>query len=180
VQDTVNVVKECTKEIRTISYLLHPPTLDELGLGPALSWYAEGFAKRSGIQLDVEMQKNFKRLQPEFETTLFRIVQEALTNIHRHAGAKKARIALVREGDSVRLTITDDGRGIPPPVLSDVRLGQSGVGVAGMRERVRELGGEFDIQSDQQGTRLQVLLFLRNDERPPAQQDLGSDVHSQM
>lgn len=145
-------------ELRTISYLLHPPLLDELGLGSALRWYVDGFGKRSGIALKLELRGE-GRLAPELETTLFRVVQECLINIHRHSGSATASIRLSQENDRIVLEVQDQGRGMTPEELADVSSGASlGVGVRGMRERIQDFGGEMEILSAGHGTTLRAVI----------------------
>jgi signal transduction histidine kinase len=153
------MVERVITELRTISYLLHPPMLDDLGLEDVLPWYAEGFASRSGISVSVDVQSNFGRLPHELELTLFRIVQEGLANIHRHSGSPTAEITLIRDAHQVTLQIADHGRGIP---RGGVEGGNGrvlmGVGIAGMRERVRQMRGSLEIESDAKGTLIRATL----------------------
>ncbi len=151
-------VRQCTDELRTLSYLLHPPLLSELGLASALRDFAQGFATRSGIETTVNIDPNLGRFEPQLELAIFRVVQEALSNVHRHAHSRTAGIALMRHPDFLQLEITDAGRGIPSEVLAKEGSKLVGVGIAGMRERVRLLGGTLDIQSGSDGTRIQVVL----------------------
>ncbi len=155
------------KEIRTTSYLLHPPLLDECGLASAIRWYIDGLAKRSGLFITAEIPENLERLPVELETAMFRIVQECLTNIHRHSGSKTARILVGRhEVESVLLRIEDDGRGIPPEILHHpTGAAQVGVGLAGMRERVRHLNGEMKINSSPRGTAISIEFPVMADRR---------------
>src|SRR5579859_3676574 len=141
-----------------MSHLLHPPLLDEAGLKSALRWYVEGFAERSGIQVDLELDPNLPRLPQEMETTIFRIVQESLTNIHRHSGSKKACLKIDRDSQDIRVEIRDEGRGIAqfnPAKNMPTRLG---VGIQGMQERVRQLQGKFEIKSGESGTTVKMIL----------------------
>ena len=158
VTEVLKQVDTCTKEVRTISHLLHPPLLDEIGLSSALEWYVSEFSKRGGIEAALEMPPELGRLKFETETAVFRIVQEALTNIHRHSGARKAVISIQSDAKALRMDISDDGRGISPDMLARIAAGQSGVGVTGMSERVRLLGGKFHIESREGGTTLHVEL----------------------
>jgi signal transduction histidine kinase len=160
--DSLDMAKVCTSEIRTMSYLLHPPLLDEMGLGSAIAWYAEGFAQRSGIRVDVEIPETLQRLPSEIETTLFRVVQQSLANIHRHSGSAMAMIRISIDEDSVGVEIRDEGRGISSEILAGFRSGTRllGVGLAGMRERIRDMGGNFEIDSSEKGTSIQVALLL--------------------
>lgn len=154
VEDGQNLVQMLSKEIRTTSYLLHPPLLDESGLSGAIRWYMEGLTERSGLEIEFTIPENFGRLPTEMEVALFRIVQECLTNIHRHSGSKTATVLFSRRPDSVCLEILDEGRGM----LAGVRAQRAGVGITGMRERVRHLGGVMDIQSSRAGTKISVVL----------------------
>lgn len=158
--DGTELVERATAELRTISYLLHPPILDDLGLEGVLPWYAEGFSNRSGVKVNVELQSGLGRLPHELELTLFRIVQEGLTNIHRHSGSATAEIIVSRDAVRVTLRIVDHGKGMPAAALERV-VGTGaviGVGIAGMRERVRQLGGELEIESNTTGTSLTATL----------------------
>ena len=129
ISDSMDMAKLCTSEIRTMSYLLHPPLLDEMGLLTAISWYAEGFAERSGIRVDLEIPETFARLPSEIETALFRVVQQSLANIHRHSGSMVALIRINVDADAVRVEIRDEGRGISPEVLAGFHSGTRLLGV---------------------------------------------------
>jgi PAS domain S-box-containing protein len=152
--ESVEIVDKCVTETRTISHLLHPPLLDESGFGSAARWYAEGFSRRSGIELNLELPKELMRLHPDVEIALFRAVQECLTNIHKHANGSSVDIRMTQDAKRVRLEISDNGQGMTRERLH--RLLQSaaeiGVGIAGMRERFRELGGSLEIRSNRKGT----------------------------
>ena len=156
--ESIGLAEQSMAEIRTVSYLLHPPFLDEAGLVLALRWYVGGFAKRSGITVDLDLPEHFERLPLDTETVLFRIVQEALTNIHRHAGSTSARIRLTRDAESLVLEIADQGRGIPSASLDQVAGGAGGVGIASMGERIEQVGGRLEIISSDQGTTVRVTL----------------------
>jgi len=162
VSDSIDMAKLCTSEIRTISYLLHPPLLDEAGLRSAISWYVEGFSKRSGIRVDLQIPEDFQRLPSETETALFRVVQQSLANIHRHSGSSVAIIRIEIDDHAVSVEIRDEGHGFPPEVLTGFHSGTRlpGVGMAGMRERIREMGGRFDVRSSENGASIQVSLQL--------------------
>jgi len=156
------VLQEMSREIRTLSYLLHPPLLDELGLVSAVKEYAEGFSERSGIKLDLNLQAGFGRLPQEAETALFRIVQESLSNIQRHSGSKTAKIHLRADSACVNLEVSDRGRGMDKNAVergngSGARLG---VGILGMRERLAQLGGKLEIESNSQGTTVRATIPL--------------------
>jgi PAS domain S-box-containing protein len=150
------LVKRCMDEIRTVSYLLHPPLLDDVGLELALQTYVEGFSTRSGIQVNLQMSDGLAGLPREAEVAIFRIVQEGLANIHRHAQSSTANITLGFDGGDLKLEIADQGRGIPPSVL--LSANGAGVGLPGMRERVRQLGGRCEIDSGNGGTTIRIVL----------------------
>ena len=159
VEDSEALVKEMTTGIRTISYLLHPPLLDEAGLSAALQWYVEGLTARSEIRVDLEVPDTFDRLPRDLETAIFRVVQECLTNIHRHSGSPTAKIRLRHRDNEVFAEIADKGKGIPPEKREKIALnGTPGVGIRGMRERLRQLGGALEITSNGAGTILTARL----------------------
>ncbi|MBI1790297.1 MAG: response regulator [Acidobacteria bacterium] len=158
--DALEYVGECAKSIRTLSYLLHPPLLEELGLLPALQTLVGGFSERTGIRVDLEAPEDFGRLPREVELALFRIVQEGLGNVHRHSGSPTARLRLALESNQVRLELEDAGRGMLPDIWSNRGGALLGVGIAGMRERARQLGGQLDISSGDHGTTVTVSLPL--------------------
>jgi signal transduction histidine kinase len=158
-EDSENLVQEMSTEVRTISHLLHPPLLDEAGLLSALRWYVEGFAVRSNIQVDLDLPDSYKRLPRESETAIFRVVQECLTNIHRHSGSSVATIRLRQRDHHVMVEIEDKGKGIPPEKREQLAAaGPAGVGIRGMRERLRQLGGRLEINSNGSGTVVTVRL----------------------
>jgi signal transduction histidine kinase len=154
------LLDESVTETRTISYLLHPPLLDEVGLASAARWYVEGFAKRSGIELTTDIPDEAGRLPRPAELVLFRVLQESLTNIHRHSKSLRAEVSLHSSPPTVILQVRDYGKGMSREMLSNfLSAGTNvGVGLAGMRERVREQGGRFDIQSDKTGTVITVTM----------------------
>jgi signal transduction histidine kinase len=156
-QDCLELIDRCSKEIRTMSHLLHPPLLEEMGLASAIPWYASGFQERSGIEVQLDMPPDFDRLESSVEVVLFRVLQESLTNIHRHSGSKRAHIRLQIHSGQAILTIQDQGKGF------DAYAGRfaSGVGIAGMRERVREVGGELKINSKSGGTMVEAVVPLQ-------------------
>jgi PAS domain S-box-containing protein len=158
VEDTQNLVQQLSREIRTTSYLLHPPLLDENGLSQAIHWYMQGLKERSDLDIELSIPENFGRLPADLELTIFRIVQEGLTNIHRHSGSKTATIRLSRSADSILLRIEDHGKGISPEKLVAIRAQRTGVGITGMRERVRHLKGVMDIQSNGTGATISVTF----------------------
>jgi signal transduction histidine kinase len=143
------------KEARTISHLMYPPMLDELGLKSAIAWYLEGFAQRSETSTTFEVSADFGRLPPEAELAMFRILQESLTNVHRHSSSRTADVRLFRKGGMACLEVIDHGRGIPSSMLGNGQeSGVLGVGLRGMEERVRHLGGKFEISSSSRGTKV--------------------------
>jgi signal transduction histidine kinase len=151
-------VAQMTKDIRTMSHLLYPPLLDEIGLKSALTEYVNGFAARSGIQVSLDFSAPIERLDRDYELSLFRIVQECLTNIHRHSGSRTARIRIVRDDGALVLSVQDEGKGLPPERLSEIQSRGSGVGIRGMRERALQLSGTMSIESDGSGTRIHVVV----------------------
>jgi len=159
VTDSEDLVQEMSKEVRTISHLLHPPLLDEAGLASALRWYVDGFAQRSKIRVDLDCPTDFGRLPREVETAVFRLVQECLTNIHRHSGSATAKIRLHHSDHEVAVEVEDKGKGIPTEKLDQMTsAGIPGVGITGMRERVRQLGGTLEIDSNGAGTKIVACL----------------------
>lgn len=158
VEGSQTLVQQLHREIRTTSYLLHPPLLDEAGLNSALSWYVQGLSQRSGIEIQLDIPEGFGRLARDLELAIFRLVQESLTNIHRHSGSKTAQIRLERGADAISVEIQDRGKGIAPEALHTILEGGSGVGICGMRERLRQFGGELQIESSERGTRVFVTI----------------------
>lgn len=158
--DSAALVDDMSKDIRTISYLLHPPLLDEAGLSSALTWYLNGFSERSKVKVDLHIPKDFGRLSREVETAIFRVVQECLTNIHRHSGSATAKVRINHADGHVHILVEDKGKGIPAEKRSQIATsGTPGVGVRGMRERLRQLGGDLEISSETgKGTKVMVRL----------------------
>ena len=154
----IQLSDQATKEIRTMSYLLHPPLLDEMGLAGALQWYTHGLTERSGLEIDLNVQEEVGRLAPDIELVIFRIVQECLTNVHRHSGSKTAGIHLTRTNGSVTVVVQDAGKGMSAQQLATVRSQGSGVGMRGMQERVRQFHGKMNIESNGSGTKVTVSL----------------------
>ena len=154
------LLTDSVTETRTISHLLHPPLLDEVGIASAARWYAEGFAKRSGIEIVADIPDDLQRMSRPAELVLFRVLQESLTNIHRHSRSSRAEISLQTNAKGAILRIRDYGKGMSREMLENFKQTGSnvGVGLAGMRERVREQGGHFDIQSDRNGTTITVVM----------------------
>ncbi len=151
---------QALQEIRTTSYLLHPPLLDEAGFNSAAQWYVDGFGKRSGIKVNLDLATKRERLPITIETALFRVLQESLTNVHRHSGALEVSIRFQYQAETVILEIRDCGRGIPTELLNRLREASSetGVGLAGMRERLNELNGKLEIDSDGHGTSMRAIV----------------------
>ena len=150
-------------ETRTLSHLLHPPLLDELGFASAAQWLVDGFAQRSKIAVTLEIPQNLERMQQETELVLFRVLQESLTNIHRHSESRSAEVRVTQQGGTVTLTVQDQGLGMPLSILESFRRSNAGLGVglAGMRGRVQELGGHLDLDSDGTGTIVRARLPVR-------------------
>jgi PAS domain S-box len=162
VAESAALAEQSMRDIRTLSYLLHPPFLDEVGLTSALRWFATGFGQRSGIPVDLSLPDNFERLPREMETTLFRIVQESLTNIHRHSGSPRAAIRLWSTEDTVTLEIEDWGRGLTQiqDWPNEAKRHAFGVGIPGMRERIEQLGGTLTVESAETGTTVRACLRI--------------------
>jgi signal transduction histidine kinase len=155
------LVEQLSKEIRTISHLLHPPLLDEVGLMPAIRSYADGFTERSNVKVSVDLSPEIGRLAPNLEISVFRIVQECLTNVYRHSGSETACIKIWPSEKLLTVQVSDEGKGIPAEKRISMFLGSNqGVGLSGMRERVRELGGTLQIQSSEGGTSITAALPL--------------------
>jgi len=162
VSDVAQLADRAIEEIRTMSYLLHPPLLDEIGFACAAEWFIEGFAKRSGIDVSADLASDDKRLPMNIEIALFRVLQESLTNVHRHSGASQASVSFRRQPNAAILEVRDFGSGIPAERLVRLRetSAETGVGLAGMRERLNELNGHLEIDSDDQGTVLRAIVPL--------------------
>jgi signal transduction histidine kinase len=158
--ESQELADDLTREIRTLSYLLHPPLLDESGLASALRWYVDGFSQRSKISVDLDLPPDLGRFARELELVVFRVVQEALTNIHRHSGSPSAMIHLTRSPSAVQFEISDRGKGIDPEKLRQMMTAKAGVGIRGMEERVRQFRGTLQIHSDHAGTKVLIMLPL--------------------
>lgn len=158
--ESLALAKQCSREVRTISYLLHPPLLEELGLVSALRHYVDGYTQRSGIRVELDVSPDFNRLPREIELALFRVVQESLINIHRHSGSLTARVRVMRDSNAVMLEVMDEGRGMPPEILDRAKriVPGLGVGIAGMQERLEQLGGMLETDSGSQGTTVRAIL----------------------
>jgi PAS domain S-box-containing protein len=162
IAEAQEILEHCLTETRTLSHLLHPPMLDEVGFFSAARWYVDGFAKRSGILVTSDIPERNERLPSDVEVVLFRVLQEALTNIHRHSQSPSAEIQVILDDVKVALQIRDCGRGIPSELLENFRNSgaQTGVGLSGMRERVNECGGRLDIHSENRNTTVLVTIPL--------------------
>jgi signal transduction histidine kinase len=160
--DAQDSLEKCLVETRTISHLLHPPLLDEAGFASAARWYVDGFAKRSGIESRLDLPEGLGRLPETIEVDLFRILQESLTNVHRHSGTSSVEIQLKVDESQALLTVRDFGRGMPAELIHGCGANglNVGVGLSGMRERINDLGGKFEVQSDSHGTAIVVAVPL--------------------
>jgi len=163
IKESRDIVTQIGEEIRTLSYILHPPLLDECGLASAVHWYAEGFQKRSAIKLEVEVDSDLPRLPADAETTLFRVVQESLTNVHRYSGSSSAKIRISKTSGEVLLEVIDYGHGIKSGTARGKLDGPAplGVGIPGMRERLHQLGGDLSVDFGTTGTRVMATLPIR-------------------
>jgi two-component system NarL family sensor kinase len=175
VSEVSSLADRAIEEIRTMSYLLHPPLLDEVGFNCAAEWFVEGFAKRSGINVKLHIEPNRERLPMRTEIVLFRVLQESLTNVHRHSGASEVRVSFQRLPHQLTLEIRDYGRGIPAERLERLRQtsAETGVGLAGMRERLLEMNGRLEIESDGNGTTIRAVVPLYPVGRPGHSDDSG-------
>jgi len=178
VSECAEITDKCLTETRTVSYLLHPPLLDEAGFGAAASWYVEGFAKRSGTKVNLDLPPQLGRLSHDIEIALFRTLQETLTNVHRHSGSSLVEVSLHLENQQLRLEIADNGKGIPAEQMRRLLEGTAdiGVGIAGMRERLRELGATLEIHSGPTGTSIVVTAPLPD--KPPIDSKSGDSMRS--
>jgi PAS domain S-box-containing protein len=160
--ESMLLTNEALQEIRTLSYLLHPPMLDEVGLASALRWFASGFSKRSQIEIDLEIPESLGRFPRDLEIAIFRIVQETLTNVHRHSGSSTSKITIWRSANQLRLKVEDKGKGMTLPAIGkdDRENAILGVGISGIRERVRQLAGQMQIRSGDWGTALEAVFPL--------------------
>ncbi len=174
------LIDRAIAETRTLSHLLHPPSLDLAGFASAAAWYVEGFGKRSGIKASLKLPDKLNRLPVSVETALFRIMQEALTNVHRHSGSRAVEINLTSDDALATLTITDFGKGIPKDVMEGLSHSGAnvGVGLAGIRERVKELGGVFDVKSSKAGTVLKACIPLSAENANVFAADPTSQIYS--
>jgi two-component system, NarL family, sensor kinase len=158
-RDARSLVDHSIADTRTLSHLLHPPLLDEAGFISAAKWYVEGFGQRSGITTQLDLPSHVHRLPRRIETALFRILQEALTNVHRHSGSRAVNVCMTADDAAVVLVVKDFGTGVPREVLDRFwKTGNVGVGLAGIRERLKELGGSLEIESNLDGTILKATI----------------------
>ncbi len=159
-RSSLGLIDQCLSEIRTLSYLLHPPLLDEVGLAAALHWYADGFEKRSGIAVDIQISPELARLPADTEIALFRVVQESLANVYRHAQSRTAAIRLGQTRSDIILTVADEGRGMPDAagISSGDDIHSLGVGIGGMQVRLRQLGGRLEVASSKRGTTIRAVV----------------------
>jgi len=163
IKESLGLVQQLSRELRTISHLLHPPLLDEVGLASGLRMYLEGFTERSKIKVDLELPDDLGRLPQDSETSIFRVVQECLTNIHRHSESPVAMIRITRSDGLVTVEVGDKGKGIPVEKREAMDAGGSpGVGIRGMRERLRQLGGTLEVYSNEEGTSVVARLPIAN------------------
>jgi PAS domain S-box-containing protein len=167
--ECADILERAIAETRTLSHLLHPPLLDEAGFASAASWFVAGFSQRSGIPVSLDLPPDLQRLPDVIEIALFRVLQESLTNVHRHSRAKSAEISVEVDAEHVTIEIRDHGRGMPPHVIRQIEAETSklGVGLAGMRERIHELGGRFVVSSNDRGTAVQASIPLGVDHPAP-------------
>ncbi|HXN66000.1 MAG TPA: CHASE sensor domain-containing protein [Candidatus Acidoferrales bacterium] len=172
IAESVALVRSTTQELRTMSYLLHPPLLDEAGLDSTLRWYVDGFSERSKITVELQLPEEMGRLPRNLEMGIFRIVQESLTNIHRHSGSSSATICLEQNNGEIRLEVRDQGKGMPVDGRSPSgEIVRPGIGIQGMRERVMQLAGRLEIKSSSTGTVVLAVLPVPEAEVHEARED---------
>jgi PAS domain S-box-containing protein len=179
--ECAKLAEEAIKEVRTISYLLYPPMLEEMGLKSAVPWYLDGFSRRSGIKTTFQIPSDFARLAPDVELAMFRVLQESLTNVHRHSGSPSATVRLLLHDGAAVLEVTDKGKGIPAAILEETRqdwMGALGVGLRGMTERLRQLGGTLELSSNPEGTTVRAsvpveAIAARDDSQLPLELESG-------
>jgi len=168
IRESLELVEQACRDIRTMSHLLHPPLLDEVGLGSALRAYVDGFAQRSRIEVRMEIETDLEELSRDLKLSLFRIVQECLTNVHRHANSPTAHVRVYRTEGDLRVEVQDSGRGVPSDVLLKISEG-AGVGLRGIRERLRQFGGRLDVRSDEKGTAVTAIFSEHPEQMPTAE-----------
>jgi signal transduction histidine kinase len=165
--EAMTIVDRATVQVRSMSHLLHPPLLDEVGLLSALRWYLDGLTKRSGIESALDVQPvDFPRLAPNLETAIFRVIQESLTNVFRHAEARRVLVTLALQESKLAITVRDDGKGIGDGI-AQFRPGSIGIGIGGMRQRIGELGGECRLSDANPGTLVEILIPLADSLESP-------------
>ena len=159
--EAADIASRAIQQVRSMSHLLHPPLLDEVGLLPAVRWYLDGLTERSGIATSFEVQPaDFPRLTGDLETAIFRVIQEALTNVFRHSGARKTWVTLCQQDGHVMVSVGDDGRGVSPEI-AEMRAGSLGIGLAGMRQRAKEFGGKLRLTNTNPGTLVEIVIPAR-------------------
>ncbi|HZQ20279.1 MAG TPA: sensor histidine kinase [Terriglobales bacterium] len=181
IDQCICAAEQLTKDARTVSYLLYPPMLEELGLKSAIPSYIDGFSARSGVRTTCDISADIDRFPQELELAIFRVIQEGLTNIHRHSGSLSAHVKLFLDQDALVLTIADGGRGVPAKTLDEFRndlLGTLGVGLHGMKERMRQLGGHLELTSSEEGTTVKATVALANYLRPDRSASLVDQTRS--
>jgi len=157
--DCSSLTRDISEEVRTLSYMMHPPLLDECGLETSIQMYSRGINRREVLDVELQIPRRLKRLSEEAELAIFRIVQASLTNIHLHSGSAKATVKIEHVSEGLAVTISDQGRGIPNGVLERSPLGKgAGVGIAGMKERVKYIGGRLEIESSEYGTKVKAII----------------------
>jgi two-component system, NarL family, sensor kinase len=161
ITESAGLIHKVEQEIRTLSYVLHPPLLDEMGLGSAVNWYVDGLVKRSGMQIETHIPAQVKRLSVEKEIALFRVIQESLTNVLRHSGTNRARVRISVDSDSIQVAVEDEGKGLDTRKLSSATA-KLGVGIQGMRGRLHQLGGKLEVSSSARGTHVLATVPLRD------------------
>jgi signal transduction histidine kinase len=177
-EENARLIEQVSSDVRTMSYLFHPPLLDEMGLPCALKWYVEGFAERSKIAATLELPVDFGRLPKDHEMCLFRLVQECLTNIHRHSGSSTARVMMWHTPGEIKMEVSDEGRGIHQEIRSKIASGEiAGVGLRGMQERLKQIGGTLEIHSNGKGTSVLVTLPLTEETVSLKQAHSPKDQH---
>lgn len=175
VTESAGLVHKVEQEIRTLSYVLHPPLLDEMGLGSAVNWYIDGLVKRSGMQIETHVPAQVKRLSVDKEIAVFRVIQESLTNVLRHSGTNKARVRISVDCDQIKVAVEDEGKGLDMRKLSSATA-KLGVGIQGMRGRLHQLGGKLEVRSSGHGTQVLATVPLCDAGDPAAMRSLESEV----
>lgn len=175
ITESAGLVHKVEQEIRTLSYVLHPPLLDEMGLGSAVNWYIDGLVKRSGMQIETHIPTQVRRLSVDKEIALFRVIQESLTNVLRHSGTNKARVRISVDADYIRVSVEDEGKGLDARKLS-ATASKLGVGIQGMRGRLHQLGGHLEVHSSGRGTQVLATVPLNEAMDPTAMRPITPDV----